>query len=86
MIFQLLNNLFKLWQKRNPDVKAFDQEALSGKHQKVGRSTFGKQSEAGNTFTDKMPDVPKSFSHELGPKGGIRPSYTRAHSFSDLKV
>ncbi|KAJ0829341.1 putative protein kinase AGC-MAST family [Helianthus annuus] len=32
-----------------------------------------------------MPEVLKSFSHELGPKGGIRPSYTRPHSFSDLK-
>lgn len=27
----------------------------------------------------------KSFSHELGPRGGIRPLNKRAHSFSDLK-
>ncbi|KAI3821064.1 hypothetical protein L1987_08620 [Smallanthus sonchifolius] len=65
-------------EKRNAEVDAFDKEALSGKQQKVGRTTFGKQ-------TEKMPEVLKSFSHELGPKGGIRPSYTRPHSFSDLK-
>lgn len=75
-----------MWQKRNHEVKAFDKEALSGKQQKIGKSTFGKQTETGKTSVDKMPEVPKSFSHELGPKGGIRPSYTRAHSFSDLKV
>ncbi|KAI3673154.1 hypothetical protein L6452_39270 [Arctium lappa] len=72
-------------EKRNAEVKAFDKEALSGKQQKIGRATFGKQTEAGNLCVDKMPEVQKSFSHELGPKGGIRPSYTRAHSFSDLK-
>ncbi|XP_022038790.1 probable serine/threonine protein kinase IRE4 isoform X1 [Helianthus annuus] len=65
-------------EKRNAEVDAFDKEALPGKQQKVGRPTLGKQ-------TDKMPEVLKSFSHELGPKGGIRPSYTRPHSFSDLK-
>ncbi|KAJ4833940.1 hypothetical protein Tsubulata_016646 [Turnera subulata] len=27
----------------------------------------------------------KSFSHELGPKGGIQPPHPRAHSYSDLK-
>ncbi|GER47942.1 kinase [Striga asiatica] len=27
----------------------------------------------------------KSFSHELGPKGGIQPAHPRAHSFNDLK-
>ncbi|XP_076894214.1 putative serine/threonine protein kinase IRE4 isoform X2 [Bidens hawaiensis] len=59
-------------EKRNADVDAFDKEAVPGKQQKIGR-------------TDKMPEVLKSFSHELGPKGGIRPSYTRPHSFSDLK-
>ncbi|XP_076905899.1 putative serine/threonine protein kinase IRE4 isoform X2 [Bidens hawaiensis] len=59
-------------EKRNADVDAFDKEAGPGKQQKIGR-------------TDKMPEVLKSFSHELGPKGGIRPSYMRPHSFSDLK-
>ncbi|KAK9080298.1 hypothetical protein SSX86_000056 [Deinandra increscens subsp. villosa] len=65
-------------EKRVAEVDAFDKEALSGKQQKIGKATFGKQ-------TDKMPEVLKSFSHELGPKGGVRPSYTRPHSFSDLK-
>lgn len=66
-------------EKSNHEVKAFDKEALPGKQQKVERGTFGRQT------AEKMPEVLKSFSHELGPKGGIRPSYTRAHSFSDLK-
>lgn len=74
------------WQKRNYEVRALDKEAVSGKQQKVGRSTFGKQTEARKISADKMPEVLKSFSHELGPKGGIRPSCTRAHSFGDLKV
>lgn len=30
--------------------------------------------------------TPKSFSHELGPRGGIRASNLRARSYSDLKV
>ncbi|XP_071703126.1 probable serine/threonine protein kinase IRE4 isoform X2 [Rutidosis leptorrhynchoides] len=71
--------------KINHEVKAFDKEALSVKQQKIGKSTFGKQTETGKTSADKMPEVLKSFSHELGPKGGIRPTYTRAHSFGDLK-
>lgn len=72
-------------EKRNYEVRALDKEAVSGKQQKVGRSTFGKQTEARKISADKMPEVLKSFSHELGPKGGIRPSCTRAHSFGDLK-
>ncbi|KAF6166614.1 hypothetical protein GIB67_005476 [Kingdonia uniflora] len=27
----------------------------------------------------------KSFSHEIGPKGGVRPTQLRAHSYNDLK-
>ncbi|KAL8216109.1 hypothetical protein R6Q57_022946 [Mikania cordata] len=65
-------------EKRNAEIYAFDEEALSGKQKKVGRPTFGKQA-------DKMPEVLKSFSHELGPKGGIRLSCSRPHSFSDIK-
>ncbi|KAL0325722.1 UNVERIFIED_CONTAM: putative serine/threonine protein kinase IRE4 [Sesamum radiatum] len=32
-----------------------------------------------------MPKCVKSFSHELGPKGGIQSAHPRAHSFNDLK-
>ncbi|KAL3640836.1 hypothetical protein CASFOL_015804 [Castilleja foliolosa] len=33
----------------------------------------------------KVPKCVKSFSHELGPKGGIQSTHPRAHSFNDLK-
>ncbi|KAL6574297.1 hypothetical protein OROHE_001201 [Orobanche hederae] len=33
----------------------------------------------------KVPKYVKSFSHELGPKGGIQSAHPRAHSFNDLK-
>lgn len=51
-----------------------------GKHVTVRQSSPGAMpnSKAGKTF--------KSFSHELGPKGGIHPSPPRAHSYNDLKV
>lgn len=35
---------------------------------------------------NKVPKVLKSFSHELGPKGGIPSAYPRPHSYNDLKV
>ncbi|XP_078441696.1 protein kinase superfamily protein isoform X2 [Wolffia australiana] len=38
-----------------------------------------------SAYQRKVPDTKKSFSHELGPRGGIRPSHPRAHSYSDLK-
>ncbi|XP_051139448.1 probable serine/threonine protein kinase IRE4 isoform X2 [Andrographis paniculata] len=37
------------------------------------------------TSTHKVPKCIKSFSHELGPKGGLQSSYPRAHSYNDLK-
>ncbi|KAH9313805.1 hypothetical protein KI387_022432, partial [Taxus chinensis] len=33
----------------------------------------------------KFPKGFKSYSHELGPRGGMRPTFPRAHSFNDLK-
>ncbi|GER37585.1 kinase [Striga asiatica] len=33
----------------------------------------------------KVSKYVKSFSHELGPKGGIQPAHPRAHSYNDLK-
>ncbi|PIN08864.1 Microtubule-associated serine/threonine kinase [Handroanthus impetiginosus] len=35
--------------------------------------------------THKVSKCVKSFSHELGPKGGIQSAHQRAHSFDDLK-
>lgn len=53
---------------------------MMGKHVTVRQSSQGAMpiSKASKTF--------KSFSHELGPKGGIQPSPPRAHSYNDLKV
>lgn len=39
-----------------------------------------------NATTTKAPKCIKSFSHELGPKGGVQSPNPRAHSFNDLKV
>ncbi|XP_004238243.2 probable serine/threonine protein kinase IRE4 isoform X1 [Solanum lycopersicum] len=52
---------------------------MMGKHVTVRQSSQGAMpiSKASKTF--------KSFSHELGPKGGIQPSPPRAHSYNDLK-
>lgn len=48
---------------------------LNGKQTLPERGTYGKGSKG-----------LKSFSHELGPKGGMSSAHTRAHSFNDLKV
>ncbi|KAL8514409.1 hypothetical protein ACS0TY_013500 [Phlomoides rotata] len=37
------------------------------------------------TTTYKVPKCVKSFSHELGPKGGMQFAHPRAHSYNDLK-
>ncbi|XP_006856075.2 probable serine/threonine protein kinase IRE4 isoform X2 [Amborella trichopoda] len=39
----------------------------------------------GPQLSREIPKSFKSFSYELGPKGGIRPVYQRAHSYNDLK-
>jgi len=39
-----------------------------------------------SSSTSKTSMSQKSFSHELGPRGGIRASNLRARSYSDLKV
>ncbi|KAF9620298.1 hypothetical protein IFM89_011033 [Coptis chinensis] len=45
----------------------------------------GKEPSQETSGTRKPPPGFKSFSHELGPKGGIRPFSSRAHSYDDLK-
>ncbi|CAK9142824.1 unnamed protein product [Ilex paraguariensis] len=66
------------------EIKAFNKESPTIKP-KVGTYSTGKQSSLEFTCSSKAPKVLKSFSHELGPKGGIRPVHPRAHSYSDLK-
>ncbi|XP_021890428.1 LOW QUALITY PROTEIN: probable serine/threonine protein kinase IRE4 [Carica papaya] len=48
-------------------------------------STRIKQFSADNACSSKVPKGLKSFSHELGPRGGIQSAYPRAHSYTDLK-
>ncbi|XVE94740.1 hypothetical protein REPUB_Repub02eG0035200 [Reevesia pubescens] len=45
----------------------------------------GKQSSAESAYTSIVSKGLKSFSHELGPKGGIPSAHHRAHSYNDLK-
>lgn len=44
------------------------------------------QSPSGSVSHTKATKNFKSFSHELGPKGGIPPAHPRVHSYGDLKV
>ncbi|XP_022768935.1 probable serine/threonine protein kinase IRE4 isoform X9 [Durio zibethinus] len=45
----------------------------------------GKQSSAESACSNIVSKGLKSFSHELGPKGGIPSAHPRAHSYNDLK-
>lgn len=46
---------------------------------------LGKKSSVQSSDTRKFPKGFKSYSHELGPRGGMRPVCPRAHSDNDLK-
>lgn len=65
------------------DVKALDWEALRRSAAHINENgTNGKK----KLCSTKVSKGIKSFSHELGPRGGISPVLQRAHSFNDLKV
>ncbi|KAG9138602.1 hypothetical protein Leryth_012939 [Lithospermum erythrorhizon] len=54
---------------------------------KVGKPPTAEQSSLDNLSNSRMSKgALKSFSHELGPKGGIQTSQPRAHSMNDLKM
>lgn len=50
------------------------------------RHSTEEQIAAEGTSSRKLPKGLKSFSHELGPKGGIPSPQPRARSFDDMKV
>ncbi|GKV29885.1 hypothetical protein SLEP1_g38763 [Rubroshorea leprosula] len=50
-----------------------------------GNLQNGKQSSADVVSGGKASKTLKSFSHELGPKGGIQSAHPRVHSYGDLK-
>ncbi|KAL1100100.1 hypothetical protein V6Z11_D05G207200 [Gossypium hirsutum] len=66
------------------EVKTRDKEPV---RTKLGymENKNGKQSSAENACYRIVSKGLKSFSHELGPKGGNPSAYPRAHSYNDLK-
>ncbi|KAF8406405.1 hypothetical protein HHK36_008492 [Tetracentron sinense] len=70
----------------NSEVKRLYKEGLVGTKQRAEQKhSAGKQSSPESISSRKVPKGLKSFSHELGPKGGIRPAFPRSHSYNDLK-
>lgn len=64
-----------------------DEEYLTRSENFVEQNEFLEpQSLPERSYLRKASKTKKSFSHELGPKGGIRPTPVRAHSYSDLRV
>ncbi|XP_055833113.1 probable serine/threonine protein kinase IRE4 isoform X2 [Solanum dulcamara] len=62
-----------------------DKEGPGRNVHKMGKHVTVRQSSQGVMPNSKASKAFKSFSHELGPKGGIQPSPPRAHSYNDLK-
>lgn len=82
----LISSMQLILQRNDSEVKALDKEGPMKKLHKVWKHSTGNQTSADRTYSSKMPKGLKSFSHELGPKGGIRPVHPRPRSFGDLKV
>ncbi|KAH7675348.1 Non-specific serine/threonine protein kinase protein [Dioscorea alata] len=69
-----------------PGEKMSDEEYLTRSENFVEQNEFLEpQSLPERSYLRKASKTKKSFSHELGPKGGIRPTPVRAHSYSDLR-
>lgn len=76
------------------DVEPLQSSVLEGKEIAEGhvlevcqltRNSTDEQMAAERTSSHKLPKGLKSFSHELGPKGGIPSPQPRARSFDDMK-
>lgn len=65
-------------------LKENDKEGLSRNVDKMKQNTTGMESSVAGRWSKPSKGF-KSFSHELGPKGGIQSMHPRAHSYSDLK-
>lgn len=61
-------------------------DCRTGEVQSMMKHSTAKQFPSEVISNHKMHKSMKSFSHELGPKGGIPSVQPRARSFSDLKV
>lgn len=76
-----------IWQGSNAKVKTPDEEnPTQTKVHNEGNHLDVKYSSRESTSHSKVSMGLKSFSHEIGPKGGIQPAQPRAHSYSDLEV
>ncbi|PIA55663.1 hypothetical protein AQUCO_00700166v1 [Aquilegia coerulea] len=69
----------------NTETRALEIKMVDTKGLERTVHSSGKGSSQESTGTRRTPPGFKSFSHELGPKGGIRPFASRAHSYDDLK-
>ncbi|XP_040998273.1 probable serine/threonine protein kinase IRE4 isoform X1 [Juglans microcarpa x Juglans regia] len=70
----------------NSKIKTLDENgAIQSKVSNEGSHLDGKYSSRESARYGKVSKGLKSFSHELGPKGGIQPAQPRAHSFSNLE-
>lgn len=74
------NNISVKTEVGESEIKMLNKEGAD-----VAKHPAGKESSTEQLGTRKIPIGLKSFSHELGPKGGIRPVHPRAHSYNDLK-
>lgn len=73
----------------SPNVEHSASEAKNVDKEESTRTKLchdGKQSLAERGTYGKVSKGLKSFSHELGPKGGMSSAHPRAHSYNDLKV
>lgn len=61
------------------------EDAKRTKLRKERKNSARNQSSSKSTRFSKVSKSIKSFSHELGPRGGIPPVLSRAHSYDDLK-
>ncbi|KAG9440943.1 hypothetical protein H6P81_021108 [Aristolochia fimbriata] len=71
----------------NSDVKSksLDKNSYTGCKHEMEQKPEEQSSSIEGTHTTKASKGLKSFSHELGPKGGIQPVHPRAHSYNNLK-
>ncbi|OMO75069.1 hypothetical protein COLO4_26341 [Corchorus olitorius] len=82
---QAFNNFTNIEDGR-PEVKTLDKtEPARNKLGYMENKLNGKQPSAESAYASIMSKGLKSYSHELGPKGGIQSAHPRAHSYNDLK-
>ncbi|KAK1322930.1 Serine/threonine-protein kinase AtPK1/AtPK6 [Acorus calamus] len=80
------NNTTSNSKVKNSAANILDEKGMLGiKNSSVWKDLIRKQPSHGSNHVKKVPKGQKSFSHELGPKGGIQASLPRTRSYDDLK-